>query len=404
MKLHDVFKRLDIDVPLVNAATWDKVGPLVVPDGDASLSTILLTVDLTAAVLAEAIDKQAQLIVAYHPPIFKPLSALRADQATEPMQAVVVNAIRSGIAIYSPHTALDAVSGGVADWLCDGLGDGTRTGIDPCESNASSSVADRASARDDEKCIVSVHVPQDHADDLREALANIGVGKIGNYDGCSFSFDGLGRFSAGEKSNPVVGIRGDVTTVNEVRIEMRCTRRQVADIKKVMSAHHPYEEPAWHLTPLLPTTDRGACNKIKGSGAHAQQPITAYGRVVTLATPVTVNELCARVKTHLDVDYLRVAAPEHIQNGSSMISDIAVCPGAGGSPFDGRQHACYLTGEMRHHDVLSKLAQGSTVILSEHTHTERGYLPIYKKRVHAALGSAMNVHIATTDRDPLRVI
>lgn len=61
------------------------------------------------------------MIIAYHPPIFKPLSSLT---LSNPLQASLLRCAAAGVSIYSPHTALDSVYGGINDWLASGLGVG----------------------------------------------------------------------------------------------------------------------------------------------------------------------------------------------------------------------------------------------------------------------------------------
>src|SRR5262245_52785160 len=100
---------LDAIAPPALAQSWDNVG-LLAGDREAVCRRVLLCIDLMPAVLEEAIDSQVDLIVAYHPPIFRPISRIIA-QSSEP-DALVHRAIRAGIAIYSPHTALDAAGGG----------------------------------------------------------------------------------------------------------------------------------------------------------------------------------------------------------------------------------------------------------------------------------------------------
>ncbi|KAG8814914.1 hypothetical protein FRC19_001412 [Serendipita sp. 401] len=75
---------------------------------------ILLTIDLTTDVCEEAISRPVSAIVAYHPPLFKPLSSLRLDN---PLQTSLLRCAASGISIFSPHTSVDAMKGGVNDWL-----------------------------------------------------------------------------------------------------------------------------------------------------------------------------------------------------------------------------------------------------------------------------------------------
>uniref|UniRef100_A0A182JW27 Histone acetyltransferase n=1 Tax=Anopheles christyi TaxID=43041 RepID=A0A182JW27_9DIPT len=84
----------------------------------ASITNILLTIDLTEAVVAEAQENGAQMIISYHPPIFAPLKRLTQASWKE---RIVIDCIRNDIAIYSPHTSWDNVTNGVNDWLAASL-------------------------------------------------------------------------------------------------------------------------------------------------------------------------------------------------------------------------------------------------------------------------------------------
>lgn len=107
--------------PLFLAEDWDNVGLLLSPSESAEIRHIFLTVDLTEPVLAEAVSEHAGLILAYHPPIFKGLRRMTRRTATE---RILMDAVRAGLFIYSPHTALDAAPGGINDWLGALLGPG----------------------------------------------------------------------------------------------------------------------------------------------------------------------------------------------------------------------------------------------------------------------------------------
>lgn len=104
--------------PLELAADWDNTGLIVAPKPPKSVARVLLTIDLTEAVVAEARAMRADLVVSYHPPIWKGLKHLDAE---DPLQRAALAAFAAGISVYSPHTALDAAPGGIADWLCEGL-------------------------------------------------------------------------------------------------------------------------------------------------------------------------------------------------------------------------------------------------------------------------------------------
>ena len=87
-----------------------------------------------------------------------------------------------------------------------------------------------------------IFVPTTHADAVRQALGDAGAGRIGNYDFCSFSSKGVGRFRGNEKSNPFVGEPLKYESVEEERIEVLMPRNILDDVVKAVKAVHPYEE------------------------------------------------------------------------------------------------------------------------------------------------------------------
>jgi dinuclear metal center YbgI/SA1388 family protein len=96
------------------AESWDNVG-LLAGDPAAPLTRVLVTIDYTPAVAAEARAARCDAVVAYHPPIFQAKKRILPGDG-------VFEAIRDGIALYSPHTALDVAPGGTNDVLCDLVG------------------------------------------------------------------------------------------------------------------------------------------------------------------------------------------------------------------------------------------------------------------------------------------
>ena len=256
------------------AEEWDNVGLLVAPTRPRRVRRLFLAVDLTDSVVDEALAGQADLIVAYHPPIFAPLRRLT---PSEPKERVVLRLAEARVALYSPHTAADAAAGGVNDWLADGLGDG-----------------------------------------LRHAL------------------------------------------------------------------HRPRtdEPPA--------------------AGAAGAPAIIGQGRGVVLATPATLAVLVKRVKGHLGLRGVRVARAEAHAAGEP-ITRIALCAGAGAEVILGADAELLWTGEMRHHDVLAAVAVGRSVILCDHTNTERGYLSARLAGQLRERLSGVEVTVSAVDADPLEL-
>jgi len=130
MLLRDLLPTLELLAPLRFAEPWDNVG-LLAGDPEEPVTKALLTIDLTMPVLDEARQHGCQLIIAYHPPIFDGLKRIEA-------RSPVGLALRHGIALYSPHTALDAAPGGTNDVLADAAGLVARTAIKPVKQADSS--------------------------------------------------------------------------------------------------------------------------------------------------------------------------------------------------------------------------------------------------------------------------
>lgn len=367
-----LLEKLETLAPLRYAEEWDNVGLLIDPrsrGADLNVRRVLLCIDATHAVIEEAVNARVGCLLSYHPPLFR--AQKRFANVDSPL---LFAAARHGFAVYSPHTALDAVPLGINDWLVEGLGAGSSQALVPHpeqDPNAAFKLV--------------VFVPRDQADRLRGVLAEAGAGRIGAYSHCSFNISGEGTFFGLEGSDPVVGHAGRLEHVDEQRLEMVCPKRALPAISRAIAQHHPYEEPAWELYPLARKPDDRA-------GA---------GRVLTLEAPVSAPELVARVKAHLGLEQLRVAlSSEHLAGES--IQRVAVCAGSGRGVFEKAGDAdVYVTGELGHHDVLALLARGKSVILAEHSHTERGYLPRLKERLAALTDGNIEILIAEGDREPL---
>lgn len=122
----DICGFLEAFAPAALAAEWDNVG-LLVGDRTQKIERIMTCLTITPAAAAEAIREQADVIVTHHPLPFKPLKRLTADQ---PAGRILLDLIRAGIAIYSPHTAFDSAAAGINQQLAEGLG---LNGIQPLE-------------------------------------------------------------------------------------------------------------------------------------------------------------------------------------------------------------------------------------------------------------------------------
>jgi dinuclear metal center YbgI/SA1388 family protein len=359
MIVQDLVNAMETIAPRGLREEWDKVG-LQLGDPRRTVSgPILLTIDLTERVMQEAIESKASAIVAYHPPIFSALESLTDRTHTE---RIIRGCAEAGIAIYTPHTALDAAQGGVTDWLCEGIS------ANPGEAHPGVIQGDcraliPATGGDSEREVkVITFVPSDEADQLRAALGTAGAGGIGRYKLCSFNTTGEGTFLPDEGANPTIGEVGTLQRVDETRIEMVCSRRALPIVIETLKEFHPYETPAYDIVELIP-------EPVRRIGA---------GRRVVLDRPATITQIADRLKHHLDRSRIRYAlAPDH-ESVSHAFKAIAVVPGSGGSLWQtAREQGCelFITGEMTHHHILAARQSGISVLLAGHTNTERGYLP-----------------------------
>lgn len=89
-----------------------------------------------------------------------------------------------------------------------------------------------------------------------------------------------------------------------------------------------------------------------------------------------------------------------------MLKTVAVCAGSGASVLGGQKVDLLITGEMSHHEVLEAVNENKTsVILCEHTNTERGYLEKLRGDLRTALNSRIiDIFESKSDEDPLRIV
>ena len=378
----DLVASIERLAPPTLAESWDNVGLLLGDLADPLRGPVVLTIDLTASVLDEALAARASAVIAYHPPIFHPMKRLT---GAAPGERTILRAARAGLAIYSPHTALDAAQGGLADWLGDAV-------IDEAAGDGADRRALRPHAHQPatQQVKVVTFVPAAAAEQVRGALASAGAGIIGNYVSCSFAIPGTGTFLAQSGASPKAGsgAPGRLEEVAEVRLEMVCSRAALALALTTLRSLHPYEEPAIDVYALE---------------GHPRREV-GVGRRLSLDHPLALTDLAARVKARLGVPHVLVAAAPGLER--QPVARVAVCPGDGGSLIeaasaDGCQ--AYVTGEMSHHEVWSCLNRGVGVILAGHTAAERGYLPVLAKRLGADV-PGVQMMVSRADADPLRAI
>ena len=227
----DIVRYLDQVAPPGLAEEWDNIG-LLVGDADRQVRRVLIALDVTPNVLEEAQQVNADLIVSHHPVIYKPIKGITGDTYSG---RLLLKAIDANISIYCMHTNYDVAEDGLNDVLARELGLLNIKGLNEYKSEALYKVV--------------VFVPVEAIDKVRNSMAEAGAGFIGNYSDCTFSVKGVGTFRPLDESNPYIGTKGEVESVDEYRLESIIGERNSRILKRMIEAH-PYEEPAYDVYKL----------------------------------------------------------------------------------------------------------------------------------------------------------
>lgn len=351
--------------PCATAAEWDNVG-LLLGDPGAPVARVMTCLTVTPDVVGEAASEGANLIVSHHPILFRGAKKLT---SAAPDGQVVLPLARAGVAVYSPHTAFDNCPGGINDGLCKRLGVVNAVPLRPREARR--------------QCKLVAFVPDADVPKVSDALFAAGAGVIGRYRECSFRLAGAGTFFGTDSTNPTVGQKGRREEVAEWRLEVVVPEALVSTAIAALRAAHSYEEPAFDVYPLKPTTSGGE------------------GRVGELAQPTTLGELAKRAKTSLSANAVQV-----VGDANRAVRTVAVACGAAGE-FLGdaikRRADAFLTGEVRFHDALAARGAGVALILPGHYASERPAVEDLAARL-AADWPGVAAWASRAERDPLSAI
>jgi dinuclear metal center YbgI/SA1388 family protein len=338
--LLDVVRALDTLYPPQWAEEWDAVG-LVCGDPAAPVDRIQFAVDPTDETVDEAIAAKAQVLITHHPLLMRPVHSVA---ASTPKGRLIHRLIAHGVGLLVAHTNADVASPGVADALASRLGLRDVRPLRP-----------RAGVELDK---IVTFAPEADAERVVDALAAAGAGQLGAYSRCAWTTDGTGTFQPGPGARPAIGLPGERTTVAETRVEMVLRRHLRPAVIAALRAAHPYEEPAFDLTELVPT-----------AGPEG------IGRVGELAEPVSLRQFVAQAAKQLPATAagLRAAGdPERI------IRTVAASGGAGDgllSEATASGADVFLAADLRHHPVSDHLAAGGPALVdAAHWATERPWL------------------------------
>ena len=304
--------------------SYDNSG-LLVGQINAQVSTVLISLDCTEAVVEEAARVGAQLIVSHHPIIFK---GLKRFTGSDHVQRTVEAAIRHGIALIAVHTNLDNVSDGVNRGLA------ARLGLDAHTLRILRPMRSRLKQ-------VVVYTPMPAVEQVADAMYAAGAGKVGRYDECGFHLNGEGTFRPLDGAQPAIGLVGQRERVQEVRTEVVVEDWQVAAVLAAARAAHPYEEVAHGVFPM----------------EQAHQGIGA-GMVGELPEPLEEVEFLRRVKKALGCGVIK-----HTDWTGRPVRRVALCGGSGSFLLGDAIAAgadAFVTADFKYHEFFG--AEGRLLI------------------------------------------
>ncbi len=354
------------------ARDWDRVG-LVCGDPQAPVRRVLLAVDPVASVVDEALDWHADLVITHHPLLLRPVHSVAATTAKG---RLVHRLVRSDCALYTAHTNADAAAPGVSDALARVLG---LRDLRPLSADAPDPI-DK----------VVTFVPEEHVDQVVDAMAKAGAGDIGDYARCAFVSAGTGTFVPGMGRRPAIGHPGRREDVAEQRVEMVLPRAARRAVIAALQQTHPYEQVAFDLYELA-----------SWSGTRG------IGRVGRLAAPTTLREFTLLVAEALPATAqgVRVAGEP-----TALIERVAVCGGAGDSLLGAARAAgvdAYVTADLRHHptsEAREDVGENPPFLVDvAHWSSEWPWLAGVANRLEGhleAAGTPIEVHVSARSTDP----
>jgi len=314
MIIRDIVNWLETVAPPGYQESYDNAG-LIIGNFESAISSALITLDVTEAVIDEAVEYGCGLIISHHPIIFKGLKRINGNSYVE---RCVIKAIKNDIAIYAAHTNLDSISNGVNSKICEKIGLTNVRILSPAKEMLLKLVT---------------FIPVNHLDKVREAVFAAGAGHIGNYDKCSYNLEGSGTFRGGEDSTPYVGDKGEFHEEKEVRFETILPKHLKNKVLKALLNAHPYEEVAYDLYPLE--------NEFSNVGS---------GMIGELAFAETEENFLSELLDVFDCKVIR-----HTGLLGKPVRRIAVCGGAG-SFLLGKAIAegadLFITGDFKYHDFF----------------------------------------------------
>jgi len=332
-----IAKLIEEIAPLVTAESWDNVG-FQVGNKNIEINRIMVALEITEEVLDEAINKNIDLIVTHHPLIFGNINKVTTDNK---VQEFIIKMIKNNINLYVAHTNIDASENGTNMYLAKLLNLNRVSGIDKNILN--------------NLYKISVFVPVDDSDKVRDVLFKNHAGKYKYYDNASFSSNGMGTFRPLGGSNPYIGNENVLENVKEVKIEVIIDKVHLDNAIRNMIKVHPYEVVAYDVI------------KLENYDKKYSIGITGY-----FEKSISLDETVDLVKNKFGISNLKL-----VHSNSRKINKIAICSGVGSEYIKKASKLgcnCLITGDIKYHEAQYAKQLSLNIIDAGHFETENIYM------------------------------
>jgi dinuclear metal center YbgI/SA1388 family protein len=329
MTIREILSILEEMAPLAYAEDFDNVG-LLVGNTSNEATGVLVCHDALESVIEEAITKKCNLVVCFHPILFSGLKKITGKNYVE---RTIIKAIKNDIAIYAVHTALDNDQNGVNKIFCEALGLLNTKVLIPKQNFIQK--------------LITYTIPE-NVEKLRNSLFEAGAGKIGNYEDCSFTSQGIGSYMGNENSNPEIGERFEFVETKEIKIEITFEKYLQSKVLKALFANHVYEEVAYEVYDLQ----------------NSHQNI-GLGMVGEFKNAMTEKDFLLFVKDKMQCEAIR-----HSQFIGKPIKKVAVLGGSGSFAIKNAIMAgadAFLTSDLKYHQFYESENQ---IIIADIGHFE----------------------------------
>lgn len=338
----------------------DNVG-LQVGERTQTVKKVLVSLDVTDAVVEEAAAKEVDLIVSHHPLLFRVPKSITSSDG---IGRTVLKLARKGISLFSAHTNLDFTRGGVSFALAETLGLKRIRFLSPLP---------------DTLYKLAVFIPEEHADRVTEAMSQAGAGMIGEYSRCSFRTSGSGTFRGSANSKPFIGKSGELETVTETRVEMLVPKAILQSVVAAMRTVHPYEEIAYDVYTLA-----------------NENPNFGMGAIGELSAPESLEKFLERTR-----ESLRALCVRYAGQLDEDVKSVAVCGGSGSELLSTAIKAkaqVFVTADVRYHTFHSALER-IVLIDAGHWETEQVILEPMASRIRTiAKQRKENIEVYVTEQ------